>query len=90
MVWMYPKCFRCKHFNRKKEIRDCIAFPNGIPIEIYHNEFDHSKPYEGDNGIQFEPKEEKKWMKRIPLYAFPAKRKSFSKIWFLKTEWNYI
>lgn len=32
----------------------CSAFPQEIPREILMNEFDHHKPYPGDNGIQFE------------------------------------
>lgn len=33
----------------------CDAFPDGIPDAIYDEGFDHTKPYEGDSGIQFEP-----------------------------------
>ena len=33
----------------------CDAFPDGIPEHILNNEFIHTKPYHGDNGIQFEP-----------------------------------
>ena len=36
----------------------CEAFPQGIPEEIWVGEFDHTKPYPGDNGIRFEPKDE--------------------------------
>ena len=36
---------------------DCAAFPNGIPIEIAFGGNDHTSPYEGDNGIQYEPTE---------------------------------
>jgi len=32
----------------------CAAFPDGIPMEIWIGENDHTKPYLGDNGIQFE------------------------------------
>jgi len=48
------QCDKCKNF-----IRDnfCKAFPNrsGIPVEIRYGEVSHTKPYKGDNGIQFEP-----------------------------------
>lgn len=33
----------------------CKAFPEKIPEEIWLGENDHRKPFEGDNGIQFEP-----------------------------------
>ncbi|GAF78818.1 unnamed protein product [marine sediment metagenome] len=36
----------------------CEAYPKGIPEEILTGEHDHTKPYEGDNDIQFEPIEE--------------------------------
>lgn len=56
MTYMRPQCFRCKHYNLKKG--GCKAFPKGIPQEIRRNEIRHDEPYQGDNGIQFEPKEE--------------------------------
>ena len=63
MTYMRPQCTRCKHFihgERSKGIQSkCKAFEE-IPREIFFNEFHHSKPYEGDNGIQYEPIEEKK------------------------------
>jgi hypothetical protein len=33
----------------------CAAFPSTIPFEILDNAVDHRKPYEGDQGIHFEP-----------------------------------
>jgi len=48
-----PTCFYCKHL-LSPENRTCEAFPNGIPLEIWNGDNDHTKPYEGDNGIQFE------------------------------------
>ena len=37
----------------------CKAFPKGIPEEIFIlGESDHTEPFKGDNGIQFEPIEE--------------------------------
>jgi hypothetical protein len=33
----------------------CNAFPDGIPMEILMNKFDHRKPHVGDQGIQFDP-----------------------------------
>ena len=49
-------CNLCKHSTMKGTT--CKAFPNGIPDKILTGEFDHRKPYPGDNGIQFEPIEE--------------------------------
>ena len=49
-----PQCFECKNFISSKRIV-CKAFPDGIPDEIFFNEVSHTKPYKGDNGIQFEP-----------------------------------
>ena len=50
-----PICFECKSYIDKY---NCSAFPEGIPNEILVGEYDHRQPYEGDNGIQFEPIEE--------------------------------
>jgi hypothetical protein len=53
-----PMCFWCKHFVKgqgKRRPKVCTAFPEGIPAEIYRNEYDHRLPHEGDHGIQFEP-----------------------------------
>ena len=51
---MISICTECKNFN-DKEYGTCKAFPNGIPIAIASNEFDHNFAYENDNGIRFEP-----------------------------------
>lgn len=48
-----PICYGCKHL---KPDLACDAFPEGIPEPILQSEADHQKPYEGDGGIQFEPK----------------------------------
>jgi hypothetical protein len=54
-----PMCFDCKHrTSNSGEKLSCEAFPNGVPTEIAVGSWDHHKPYPGDNGIQFEPKEE--------------------------------
>ena len=56
MTIQVPVCVRCRHLDR--DLRDadvCAAFPNGIPDEIWDGENDHTEPFPGDNGIQFEP-----------------------------------
>jgi len=56
---MAPMCHYCKRFIKIKPgpIYLCEAFPNGVPQDILDFKHDHRKPYEGDNGITFEPKE---------------------------------
>jgi len=59
-----PNCSkrRCVHFvgayqpdgTEETETVNCRAFPEGIPFEIAYGDNDHTTPYEGDGGIQFE------------------------------------
>ena len=52
------KCHYCKHYIISDYIIPrCKAFPDGIPLEIFREEFDHTKPYKNDNGIMFEEKD---------------------------------
>lgn len=54
MMHLRPQCFDCKHFDI--ETSHCEAYPTGdIPEDILSGEHDHTKPYEGDHGITFEP-----------------------------------
>jgi len=46
-----PVCTFCRHGKGK---RKCAAFSE-IPLEIWEGRNDHTEPYPGDNGIQFEP-----------------------------------
>jgi hypothetical protein len=44
------QCERCLFF---WGINECDAFPNGIATDIISGVRDHTKPIEGDSGIQF-------------------------------------
>jgi hypothetical protein len=54
MTTIMPKCFQCKHLFANQKGPNCEAFPDGIPMEILLNDFDHENAYPGDNGIRFE------------------------------------
>lgn len=79
-----PQCLTCAHFRSPVLNEDvpeptwpdgtgsCDAYPthaDAIPAEIWWNHFDHRKPYDGDNGVQFEalPGE------RFPTFALAAR-----------------
>ena len=47
-----PQCARCNHKNNDTS---CDAFPGGIPEPLLRDEYSHTKPFKGDNGIRFEP-----------------------------------
>ena len=49
-----PMCYKCRHY---AAFEACVAYPNGIPAEIFRSEHDHRQPYPGDHGIRFEPLE---------------------------------
>lgn len=49
------QCMHCKH---DRGGRSCDAFPDWIPGDIVTGRHDHRKPYPGDHGILFEPKDE--------------------------------
>lgn len=50
------QCRRCKHFAGGLH-PSCQAFPNSIPGQIYLNKVDHRQPFDGDQGIRWEPLE---------------------------------
>lgn len=59
-----PNCSKrnCKHFlgvknDTNEECNDvvvCTAFPDRIPEEIAYGDNQHTSPFPGDHGIQFE------------------------------------
>ena len=52
-----PLCMDCKHLNDTECGFSCKAFPDGIPDDIFSSTILHIKPYKGDKGIQFEPRD---------------------------------
>lgn len=49
-------CTRCQHLalDPNTTLQTCKAFPSGVPEEIWGGSNDHTKPYKGDRGIQFQ------------------------------------
>lgn len=46
---------QCNNCRRNRGNLSCDAFPNGIPLNILRNDFDHRNPYSGDNDLQYSP-----------------------------------
>lgn len=66
-----PQCWFCKYFDtdamRKLVGAMCIAFPDDIPEDIFYNQYDHTQPYPGDRGIQFETEGIEVLQNRLPF-----------------------
>jgi hypothetical protein len=45
------QCLSCIHLH--DDLLRCDAFPEGLPEYIRQGHFDHTKPYDGDHGIQY-------------------------------------
>jgi hypothetical protein len=63
----YWQCLNCRHFKGRMALQEkhrCDAFLDGIPNDIIEGEFDHRRPYPGDNGIRFawKSKKERVWI----------------------------
>lgn len=52
MRFVLPGCASCVHIAPTG--LTCEAFPDGIPLLIAQGDFDHTQPFQGDNGIQWE------------------------------------
>jgi hypothetical protein len=50
------QCRLCRHAALGPAGAACKAFPSHIPDEILQNEADHRLPFEGDDGVRFEPR----------------------------------
>ena len=55
MTTVLSSCAKCANYIQASI---CLAFPDGIPDEIWFDENDHHKPHPDDNGIKFESVEE--------------------------------
>jgi hypothetical protein len=47
-----PVCLYCDRYNGYG-VKECRAFPSGIPEEIFTGKNKHQFPYSGDRGYQF-------------------------------------
>ena len=52
------QCASCR--NHIPYTMACKAFPKGIPTELMSGSWDHREPYEGDNGVLYEPENPQK------------------------------
>ena len=59
MTMILSQCFTCERFDRANtEKNTCSAFPKGIPNDVFLGQFDHTKPYPGDNGLRYVARED--------------------------------
>ena len=53
----FRQCIVCEHSQAYDEPGRCKAFPNGIPKELLTEDILHDKPYPGDGGLRYEPRQ---------------------------------
>lgn len=51
-IQLSEQCATCKHWTQNVQ---CLAFPELIPEAIRTGKHDHREPFEGDQGIRYEP-----------------------------------
>ena len=49
--------FQCQTCKLKLAPNKCKAYPDGTPLLLSLDLVPHTEPYEGDNGILYEPEE---------------------------------
>lgn len=54
-MFKLKQCEVCDNLTKiiDRENAACLAFPNGIPKDLWDDKVEHTKPYPNDNGIQF-------------------------------------
>ena len=52
----FSMCHGCAYFRDAKQGM-CDAFPDQIPNEIWSGKVGHDKPFPGDRGIRFQPRD---------------------------------
>ena len=56
-----PQCTYCSHWRSPigtgSDKQTCVAFPKGIPDDIWWNQADHRKPFPGDHEVRWEPRD---------------------------------
>ena len=70
------QCGACAHYRSTFSAENvdnlpgpfCVAFPSGIPGEVFGNQLDHRQPVTGDHGVRWESRDGAEF----PEYAFPA------------------
>lgn len=64
------QCMSCRHRDSQNPMK-CTAFPDGIPMLIFSNGYDHRMPFPGDHNIQWFPRD-KTAINPIPLDDFAS------------------
>ncbi len=59
MTTINTQCIWCAHLRLPpgEDGYTCEAFPEGVPKRILLNRVDHREPVEGDNNLQWRPRE---------------------------------